>query len=67
LALVNIKVYNLLGKEIKTLVNEEKARGEYSVIWNGKDINGNNVPSGIYFYSLKAENYYQVKKMVLLK
>ena len=67
LALVNIKVYNLLGKEVTTLVNEERAGGEYSVVWNGKDSYGNNVPSGIYFYKLQAENYYQVKKMVLLK
>ncbi len=56
-SLVIIKVYNLLGNEVKTLVNEEKPGGEYSVVWNGKDINGNNEPSGIYFYSLRADNF----------
>jgi beta-glucanase (GH16 family) len=65
--LVNISVYNLLGKTISTLVNEVKTPGEYRTVWNGKDINGNDVPSGIYFYSIRAGNLVQVKKMVLLK
>jgi beta-glucanase (GH16 family) len=65
--LVNIRIYNLLGKEVKTLVNEEKAGGEYSAVWNGKDINGNDAPSGIYFYSIHSGNFAQVKKMVLLR
>jgi beta-glucanase (GH16 family) len=65
--LVNISVYNLLGKTINTLVNEVKTPGEYRTVWNGKDINGNDVPSGIYFYSIRAGNLVQVKKMVLLK
>jgi len=66
-ALVNVTVYNILGKSITTLVNEDKTPGEYSTVWNGKDINGNEMPSGIYFYSIRAGNFAQVKKMVLLK
>jgi hypothetical protein len=66
-ALVNITVYNILGKSITTLVNEDKTPGEYSTVWNGKDINGNEVPSGIYFYSIRNGNFALVKKMVLLK
>ena len=65
--LVTIKVYDLLGKEIKTLVNEEKKSGIYSAVWNGKDNIGNEVPSGIYFYVIRAGNFEQVKKMVLLR
>ena len=59
---VTLKVYNLLGKEIATLVNEEKSAGEYKV-----EFIGNNLPSGIYFYELKAGNITQTKKMMLLK
>jgi flagellar hook assembly protein FlgD len=65
--MVNIGVYNMLGQEINTLVNEEKTGGEYHAVWNGKDLNGNEVPSGIYFYSLHAGNFEEVKKMILLR
>lgn len=64
---VIIKIYNLLGKEIKTLVNEKKYAGEYSVAWNGKDLYGNDAPSGIYFYSIYSGKLKEVKKMVLLR
>ena len=59
---VTLKIYNLLGQEVKTLVNETKAPGNYNVNFNASDLS-----SGIYFYSLRAGNYYQVKKMMLLK
>jgi M6 family metalloprotease-like protein len=59
---VHLKVYNILGKEVATLVNQEKQPGYYSV-----EFNANNLPSGIYFYQLKAGNFNQVRKMILLK
>jgi hypothetical protein len=59
---VTLKVYDILGREIATLVNEEKPAGEYEV-----EFNGSNLPSGIYFYQLKAEQYSETKKMILLK
>jgi hypothetical protein len=59
---VTLKVYDILGNEIATLVNEEKPAGEYEV-----EFNGANLPSGIYFYQLKAGGYIETKKMVLLK
>jgi hypothetical protein len=59
---VTLKVYDILGNEIATLVNEEKPAGEYEV-----EFNGSNLPSGIYFYQLKAEQYSETKKMILLK
>ena len=64
---VTVKIYDILGKEINTLVNGEKFKGEYSITWNGKDFLGNDVPSGIYFYSIQAGEFAQIKKMVLLK
>ncbi len=66
-AKVSLKIYDLLGREITTLVNEVKAPGVYSVKWNGKNSSGSKVASGIYFYRLKADNFIQVKKMLLLK
>jgi hypothetical protein len=59
---VSLKVYDLLGREVNTLVNEEKPAGYYKVTWNAA-----NLPSGIYFYRLKAGDYIKTKKMILLK
>ncbi len=59
---VTLKVYDVLGDEIEALVNEEKAVGSYEIEFNGKGL-----PSGIYFYQLKADSYIETKKMFLLK
>lgn len=59
---VTIKVYDALGNEISTLVNEEKLVGNYEV-----EFNASSLPSGTYFYQLKTENYIETKKMVLSK
>jgi hypothetical protein len=64
---ITLKVYNLLGQLVKTLLDEEKFPGNYQVVWDGKDQNGEEVSSGIYFYKLKAKDYTETKKMVLLK
>jgi hypothetical protein len=60
--LVTLKVYNTLGEEIVTLINEEKPAGEYEV-----EFNGSNLPSGVYFYQLRENYYTETKKMVLMK
>jgi Secretion system C-terminal sorting domain len=60
--LVTLKVYDILGREIATLVNEEKPAGEYEV-----EFNGTNLPNGIYFYQLNAGEFSETKKMVLIK
>ena len=62
-----LKIYNVLGQLVKTLVDEPKERGTYEVIWDGKDENGNEVASGVYFYRLQTEDFTQTKKMVLMK
>lgn len=59
---VTLKVYDILGKEIAMLVNEEKTAGNFEVIFNG-----NRFSSGIYFYRLQAGGYSQTRKMILLK
>ena len=61
-SVVSVKIFNILGQEVKTLVNESEAPGNYSIKFNAS-----NLSSGIYFYSFRAGNYYQVKKMMLLK
>lgn len=65
--MVTIKIYNILGREIRTLVNEEKPEGNYNVVWDGRDNSGMTAPSGAYFYRYQAGNITQVKKMILLK
>ncbi|RKY88165.1 hypothetical protein DRQ09_03310 [candidate division KSB1 bacterium] len=64
---VTIKVYNLLGQEIITLVNKKQVKGKYQVKWNGRDRTGNMVSSGVYIYQIKAGNFIQAKKMMFIK
>jgi formylglycine-generating enzyme len=59
---VSIKVFSALGQQVALLVNEQKSPGNYQVQWNAS-----NVPSGIYFYRLQAEDKIETKKMVLLR
>ena len=59
---VLLKVYDILGNEIETLVNEEKPTGTYEVTWNATGL-----PSGVYFYRLKAGEFISTKKMVLIR
>ncbi len=64
---VSLKIYDILGKEVKTLVNEFKQSGYYYVKWDGKNDGFINLPSGIYFYEIKTKEFHQIKKMVLLR
>lgn len=59
---VTLKIYNILGHEIVSLVNEEKPSGNNKVTWNAL-----NLPSGIYFYQMKAGKFIETKKMILIK
>ncbi len=59
---VTLKVYDILGREVATLVNEEKPAGNYEV-----EFNGSNLSSGVYFYRIEAESFVSTKKLVLLK
>jgi hypothetical protein len=60
--LVTLKVYNLLGQEVATLLNNEQASGVYEATFDASKLS-----SGIYFYTLEAKNFTSTKKMVLLK
>ncbi len=59
---VTIKVYDILGKLIQTLVDEEQSIGTYHLQFNGK-----NLSSGVYFYQIKVDNFLEAKKMIILK
>lgn len=59
---VNLKIYDMLGKELSTIVNEELSPGIYEVEWDGS-----NYPSGVYFYRLETPDFSQTRKMILLK
>jgi len=64
---VELSVYNLLGQKVRTLVDESQSAGLKNVKWDGKDENGANAASGIYFYKIKAGEFTQSKKMVIIK
>ncbi len=62
-----LRIYNVRGQLVRTLLDEERTGGDYSVLWDGRDKSGDEVSSGIYFCRLSAGSSSQVKKMVLLK
>ena len=65
--LVTLKVFDVLGKEIATLVNEKQSPGEYEVPFSINQFSGYQLPSGIYFYTLRAGDYVETKKMLMIK
>ena len=62
-----LKIYNILGQKVRTLVDEPKSAGKYEVIWDGRNDKGEEVASGLYFYQLSTENNRITKKMLLLR
>jgi len=59
---VSLKIFDILGKEVATLVNENKPAGNYEV-----NFDASNLSSGVYFYQLRAGNFTEMKKMILIK
>lgn len=64
---VQLEIYNILGQIIKTLVNEEQPAGHYTIYWNSIDESGNTVPSGVYLYILRAKDFFQSRKLMLIR
>jgi len=64
-----LKIYNVLGQQVKTLVNELKEIGNYSVVWDGRDDHDRRVASGIYLYQLTVDGgrWSKTKRMILLR
>lgn len=64
---VTIKVFNMTGQLIKTLVNQEQSAGDYIVTWNGKNEIGQDVASGVYLYKVETKDFVQTRKMLLIR
>jgi hypothetical protein len=64
---VTIEIFNLLGQKVRTLMDEYKSTGNYTITWDGTDNSGNQLSTGIYFCRLHAGDYVQTKKLVLIK
>jgi parallel beta-helix repeat protein len=64
---VNLTIYNVLGQKIKVLVNDFQTKGKKTIAWDGKDLKGRKVATGIYFYRLVTSDYVESKKMLLIK
>ncbi len=64
---VKLVIYDMLGQEVRTLVNEPQKQGVNSVVWNGKNNQGQPLPSGLYIYRIVADGFTQSSKSVLLK
>jgi hypothetical protein len=67
-AKIILKIYDMLGQEVRTLIDENQSSGKHSVVWDGKDNHGQQVCSGFYFYQLNVDNkLFKTKKLMLLK
>jgi hypothetical protein len=64
---VSLDVYDILGRKVRTLVNDYLTAGVKQILWDGRNQSGDQVASGVYFYRMTAGDYNQIKKMVLLK
>ena len=64
---VTLKIYNILGQVVRTLVDQRQPANYYPVKWDGLDVNGHPVPSGFYFYELVADGYRSTQKMTVLR
>jgi hypothetical protein len=62
-----LKIFNLQGEVVKTLVNGYQTANHYQVVWNGENESGAKVAAGIYLYQLKTDNYSQIKRMIFIK
>ena len=64
---VMLRVFNLLGQNVHTLINKAMTPGRYTVEWNGNDMLNNEVASGVYFYELRGKSFISRKKMLLIR
>ena len=64
---LTLKILNIVGQEVASLIDEEQLPGDYSITWNGRDASGHAVNTGIYYYRLKSFDNMVTRKMLLLK
>ncbi len=63
---VNLCIYNELGQKVCTLLNTKKSKGNYTITWDGRNETGQILPSGVYFYQIKTDDFINSKKMIFL-
>ena len=64
---VSLKIYDLMGREVITLVNEIRPAGSFQICWDGKDNHGNEVGSGVYVCAFRGGEYFRSQKIIMLK
>ena len=64
---VTLSIHNVLGQEIRTLVDLSREAGRYSVVWDGRAGDGREVASGVYFYRIQVNTFVATKKMIMIK
>ena len=65
--MVSLKIYDILGQQVRELVQEWQPTGRYRVVWDSRNQGGAEVANGSYFYELRSGNYRALRKMLLLK
>ena len=66
-AMSTISVYNMIGQKVAILLDKGIEVGTYSLIWDGKDDNGEDLASGVYLYRIEADGFVQTRKLVLMR
>ena len=64
---VRLKIYDILGREVETLIDENLNTGIHQIHWNGRDSDGKKVSSGVYFYEMRAKGFQEIKKMIIVQ
>jgi hypothetical protein len=64
---VKITIYDILGHKVRELVDAQKSAGHHKALWDGKNMAGDAVSTGIYYYKIIAKDFNQIKKMLLIK
>ena len=64
---VQLKIYDVLGRLVKVVVDQEQSAGSHTINWDGTDLRRNHVASGVYFYSLEAGDLKLIRKMLVLQ
>jgi flagellar hook assembly protein FlgD len=64
---VQLRIYDVLGRLVKVLVDQEQSAGSYAISWDGTDLVGTRVASGVYFYSLDSGEFKSIREMLVLQ
>lgn len=67
-SVVSLKIYNITGQTVRALIDKEKkSTGYFATVWDGKNRDGNSMPTGIYFCSLEIDGFKEIRKAIILR